>query len=175
MLPIFLGVVGCLCGGVLSLTNFITKDKIAEGEFNRANEAYFKHFEGYKAKEEMELSSTLISSGVTLKEKIFDSEGKTNVLGYIYTCSVTGFAGKNSPITFSISYADGKINQYVTLSHSESSQGAKFMDWLSQDNHGDRASNLEEGKVISGSSTSYGAVNAAISACTADYLSFYRA
>ena len=44
-LPLFLGIVGGLCGGVLALTHFITKDKIAADEYARANAAFYEHFE----------------------------------------------------------------------------------------------------------------------------------
>ena len=171
-LPIFLGVVGCLCGGVLSLTNYITKDKIAEDEFNRANAAYFEHFEAYAGKKLLTLSDDLAKAGVTIKEEIYSDAELITSIGYVYTCSAIGFAGKNTPIKFTISYANGKINKYVPLSHGESNQGAKFMDWLNQD--ANNINNLEAGKAQTGSTDTYVAVSKAVNACTADYLAAYN-
>ena len=171
-LPIFLGVVGCLCGGVLSLTNFITKDKIAQDEYERANAAYYKHFAEFKTKKEVALTDELKAGGVTLKEEIFSDEQQTASLGYIYTCSVVGFAGKSSPINFTLSFADGKINNYVNLGHGESAQGAKFLDWL--DKGGSNLTNLDAGKAETGSSVTYGAISKAFSLCNADYLASYN-
>ena len=171
-LPIFLGTVGLLCGGVLAVTNYITKDAIAKGEFDRANAAYFTHFANYAARSEVSVSDNLAKIGVTLKEEIFSDAEKTTSIGYVYTCSVVGFAGKSTPIKFTISYSEGKINNYVALSHGESAQGAKFMDWLNQDKN--NINNLEAGKAQTGSTTTYVAVSNAVSACTADYLAAYN-
>ncbi len=171
-LPIFLGTVGCLCGGVLAVTNYFTKDAIAKGEFDRANAAYFTHFENYAARSELAIPEALAKIGVTLKEEIFSDADKTTSIGYVYTCSVVGFAGKSTPIKFTISYAEGKINNYVPLSHGESAQGAKFMDWLSADKN--NINNLEAGKAQTGSTTTYQAISNAVTACTTDYLAAYN-
>ena len=53
-----------------------------------------------------------------------------------------------------VSFANGAPNHYVELSNGESAQGKKFMDWLKEDVNGNRLSNLEEGKAVSGSSVS---------------------
>ena len=166
-LPLFLGVVGCLCGGVLSLTNYVTADKIAADEEKRANAAYILHFDNLASKTEEEIPADLAAAGVTNKFFALDKDEK--YIGTIYSCSVVGFAGKNTPINFTISFANGKPNHYVGISHGETSQGAKFMDWLAGDVGGDRLGNLEEGKVVSGSSVSFKAVSTVYNICFADY------
>ena len=44
------------------------------------------------------------------------------------------------------------------------------MDWLAKDVNGDRLGNLEAGKTTTGSSVTYDAVNATVTACSTDYL-----
>ncbi len=172
-LPLFLGVVGCLCGGVLALTNFVTEDKIKKDEEARANAAYIAHFSNLAHRKDAEtLNDTLTAGGVVLKSYAYDS---TNTyIGTIYTISATGYAGKQNPIKFTVSFANGKPYHYVELSHSESAQGAAFMNWLKGDKNGDRLSNLEAGKTETKSSVSYGAVSKAVSTCLADYLAEYQ-
>ena len=110
----------------------------------------------------------LSSSGVTQKYYAFDAN--LTYIGTIYECSVVGYAGKSSPIKFTISFANGQANHYVSLSHSETAQGKAFMEWLAGDNNGDRLGNLEAGQTLSGSSTSYNAVKGVVTKCSTDYL-----
>lgn len=169
-LPIFLGVVGCLCGGVLSLTNFFTADKIKKGEEERANAAYIAHFANLAHRKEIEITNTdLTKAGVVLKSYAYDNSNA--YIGTIYTVSATGYAGKANPIKFTISFSDGKPQHYVELSHSESNVGAEFLNWLKGDTNGDRLSNLETGK--SGSSVTFKAVDTAVKVCLNDYLQEY--
>lgn len=170
-LPLFLGTVGCLCGGVLSLTNYVTEGKIAADEEKRANAAYIAHFANLSKKTEEEVSSELSSGGVTAKFYAYDENNE--YIGTIYSCSVVGYAGKNTPINFTISFADGKSNHYVEISHGESSQGKAFMDWLAGDTNGDRLGDLESGKAQTGSSVTYKAVSDAVNICSQDYLAEY--
>lgn len=171
-LPIFLGVVGCLCGGVLSLTNYFTASKIAADEEKRANAAYILHFDNLSKRTDEEVSSQLQNGGVTAKFYGYDSSN--NYIGTIYSCSVVGYAGKNTPINFTISFANGKSNHYVEISHGESAAGATFMNWLKGDTNGDRLGNLEEGKTQSGSSVTYKAVSDCVNICFQDYLAEYQ-
>lgn len=170
-LPLFLGVVGCLCGGVLSLTNYFTAEKIKKDEEARANAAYIAHFSNLAHRKDVEVNDTLLGGGVVSKSYAYDESNA--YIGSIYTISAVGFAGKQNPIKFTVSFSDGKPHHYVELGHGESSQGAAFMTWLKGDNNGDRLSSLETGKTETGSSVTYSAVNQAVSTCLADYLAEY--
>ena len=166
-LPLFLGVVGGLCGGVLALTHFATKDIIADAEYQRANAAFYEHFEDFDKKNSVEVSETLASAGVTAKYYIFNAD--LTYIGSVYQCEAVGYAGKSKPIKFTISFDEtGKENNYVLLSHSETNQGSKFMTWLDGDNNGDRLSNLDAGKAESGSTDTYKAVKKSVDACKSD-------
>ena len=167
-LPLFLGAVGCLCGGVLAAVNYFTEPVIKANEEKKANAAFYEHFSNFDKKNTVTVSDTLAAAGVTQKYYAFDSSSA--YIGTIYECSVVGYAGKSSPIKFTISFANGQANHYVGLSHYETSNGAKFMDWLAGDVNGDRLGNLEAGKATSGSTTTYNAVNGVVSACSTDYL-----
>lgn len=167
-LPLFLGAVGALCGGVLAATNYVTREKIAADEEKRANAAFYEHFANFDKKNSVTVSEELTGAGVTQKYYAFDAS--LTYIGTIYECSVVGYAGKSSPIKFTISFANGQANHYVSLSHAETAQGKVFMEWLAGDNNGDRLGNLEAGQAVSGSSTSYGAVKSVVTKCSADYL-----
>ena len=170
-LPLFLGIVGGLCGGVLALTHFITKDKIAADEYARANAAFYEHFEDFNKKNSVELNETLSGAGVTAKYYIFNAD--LTYIGSVYQCEVVGYAGKSKPIKFTISFDEtGKENNYVLLSHSETNQGNLFMTWLDGDNNGDRLSNLDAGKAESGSTDTYKAVKGVVTVCKADVTSY---
>ena len=167
-LPLFLGAVGCICGGVLAAVNFITEPVIAANEEKKANAAFYEHFSNFSKKNVVTVKDELASAGITQKFYCFDES--LTFIGTVYECSVVGYAGKSTPIRFTVSFANGAPNHYVELSNGESAQGKKFMDWLKEDVNGNRLSNLEEGKTVSGSSISYKAVDGAVKACSADYL-----
>lgn len=170
-LPLFLGVVGCLCGGVLSLTNYFTAEKIRKDEEARANAAYTAHFPNLAHRKEVTVNETLLDGGVVAKSYAYNDSNA--YIGSIYTISAIGFAGKQTPVKFTVSFANGKPHHYEELGHGESAEGAKFMTWLKGDNNGDRLSNLEAGKAETGSTRTYKAVSLAVSTCLADYLAEY--
>jgi len=172
-LPLFLGIVGCLCGGVLSLTHYFTSDKIAADEEKRANAAFIAHFENLAHRTDVDtLSSELTAAGITAKAYAYDSGNA--YIGTIYTCEAVGYAGKSNPIKFTVSFSDGAPHHYEEIGHGESAAGSSFMNWLKGDNGGDRLSDLEAGKATTGSSITYAAVSKAVSACSVDYLSEYQ-
>ena len=65
-LPLFLGIVGGLCGGLLALTNYFTAPKIEKDEALRVNAAYLEHFTFSNIKDG-EITDTLAKAGVTAK------------------------------------------------------------------------------------------------------------
>ena len=154
-------------------SNETIKSSINESSVISANELFLEHFSNISHQKNIEeINDTLIKSGIILKTYAYDESNA--YIGTIYTVSANGYAGKQSPIKFTISFANGKPYHYVEISHSESAQGAMFMNWLEGDTNGDRLSNLETGQVETGSSVTYLAVNKAVTTCLNDYLAEYQ-
>lgn len=168
-LPLFLGVVGGLCGGVLAATNYITKDPIQKGEEARLNAAYIKHFEDFANKETPEVSASLLEAGVTSKALVYNSSN--DYIGSIYQCTVTGFA---SEITFTVSFRDGQICKYVNIAASETGNGPTTIANLNSASPSELASILANGKPWSGGTYTFEGINPALQACSADYLAEYE-
>ena len=169
-LPLFLGATAAICGTVLAVTNYFTKDRIAQGERDRINAAYKLHFESLSYTKTVTIDDSLLSAGVTGKLYAYDSSKA--YIGTVYTCSVVGFAGKSNPIKFTVSYAGGQVHHYVPISNGESNQGANFMNWLAGDVDGDRVGDISQD--TSGSSVSKKAVVTVPGVVSADYLAEYE-
>ena len=112
-LPLFLGAVGCICGGVLAAVNFITEPVIAANEEKKANAAFYEHFSNFSKKNVVTVKDELASAGITQKFYCFDES--LTFIGTVYECSVVGFAGKNTPIKFTVSFANGAPLETVEL------------------------------------------------------------
>jgi Na+-translocating ferredoxin:NAD+ oxidoreductase RnfG subunit len=169
-LPLFLGVVGGLCGGLLAATNYLTHDKIVADAEKRANAALYVHFADAAKFEDATLSDTLTAASVTGKKNALTSDN--NVMGSIYFCSVVGYAGKSTPIEFSVSIASGNVKKIVVTGSGESAAGAKFISWVGEASEADlnpTGSRQETWKATTGSSISTKAVATAVDACLADY------
>ena len=167
-LPLFLGVVGCLCGGVLAVTNHFTAPVIQEAEKARENAAYVKHFANLDEKKEQSLTESLTKGGVDAKYYAYDATGA--YIGSVYKCSVKGYV---DTISFTISFKNGVANHYEEIAQKETVNGKTFMEWLKGDTNGNRLGNLEEGKTLSGSTTTYNAVSKVVGLCFADYTAEY--
>jgi Na+-translocating ferredoxin:NAD+ oxidoreductase RnfG subunit len=161
-LPLFLGIVGGLCGGLLALTNYFTGPKIEADENARIAAAYQVHFPDIQRSDEKELSATLIAAGVSNKIEAFDGDNKQ--LGSIYTATVKGYGGN---LTFTVSFAGQNVNKFIQVSGSESSVGVTFLDAISNASNFN-VSNISDYK--SGSSVTYNAVNNCIQVCYSDYI-----
>ena len=166
-LPLFLGATAAICGSVLAVTNYFTKDKIAQGEAERVNAAYKAHFPTLRYKSFEEVSESLSSNGV--REKIYCFDDSKSYIGTIYTCDAVGFAGKSNPIKFTVSFKDGLLNSYVTISHGESAAGASFINWLDSDSG--NITHLDQDPT--GSTFSHNAVAKMVSLVSADYTAEY--
>ncbi len=162
-LPLFLGVVGAICGGVLTFTYYVTKDKIAYDEYIRVNSAFLEHFNDFNKKNIVNINDDLKDAGIENKYYVYNNN--LDFIGTVYKCSVVGYAGVSNPIKFTVSYdKNGKENHFVILSHSETNQGKKFLEWLSDD----KLSSLEMGKVETGSTITFNAVKKVIDICNED-------
>ena len=168
-LPLFLGIVGGLCGGVLAVTNFITEGPIKKGEEDRLNAAYFKHFEDFANKQIPEVSAELQAAGVTSKVLVFNASN--DFVGTIYQCTVTGFA---SDITFTVSFRDGQISKYINIAAAETGNGPTTIENLNVASSNELAAILASGKTWTGGTYTFAGINPALQACSADYLSEYQ-
>jgi hypothetical protein len=168
-LPLFLGVVGGLCGGVLAGTNYITKGPIQKGEEARLNAAYIKHFADFANKTTPEVTEALQAAGVTSKVLVYNSSN--DYIGSIYQCTVTGFA---SDITFTVSFRDGQICKYVNIAASETGNGPTTIANLNAASSSELANILANGKPWSGGTYTFEGINPALQACSADYLAEYQ-
>lgn len=166
-LPLFLGIVGGICGGLLAGTHALTKGKIEKDENIRKNAAYLVHF--------ADLANTKVADSASFQavwsthknikninviEVLNSSEA---VIGKVYEATVKGFV---DDIVFTVSFKDSSINKFVVINSKENAQGAAFIAAF------DGAANVSIDKVVdykSGSTTTYGNVNEAIQVCYADY------
>ena len=165
-LPLFLGIVGGLCGGLLALTNYFTAPKIEKDEALRVNAAYLEHFTFSNIKDG-EITDTLAKAGVTAKKITYDASEA--YIGTIYNCTVAGFGGD---VKFTVSYKDGKALKFIVTESKESKEGSDFLAGLEGDKDGSILNNLADNKA--GSTTTYNAVSSAMETCLNDYLSEYK-
>ena len=165
-LPLFLGIVGGLCGGLLALTNYFTAPKIEKDEALRVNAAYLEHFTFSNIKDG-EITDTLAKAGVTAKKITYDASEAYIVT--IYNCTVAGFGGD---VKFTVSYKDGKALKFIVTESKESQQGSAFLAGLEGDKDGSILNNLADNKA--GSTVTYNAVSSAMETCLNDYLSEYK-
>lgn len=165
-LPLFLGIVGGLCGGLLALTNYFTAPKIEKDEALRVNAAYLEHFTFSNIKD-AEINEKLTKAGVNAKKLTYDESDK--YIGTIYSCSVVGFGGD---VKFTVSYKDGKALKFIVTDAKESQQGSAFLAGLEADTDGSVLNNLADNKA--GSTVTYNAVSSALETCLSDYLSEYK-
>jgi len=161
-LPLFLGVVGGLCGGLLAATNLITGPQIKKAEDARIAASYKLHFEACERVEKPEISEAAAKGGIIEIAKAFDSSD--NSLGIVYTVlTKKGYGGE---IKYTASVADNKIHKLILVSSGESAQGAEFLTAITgaEDYTLDGVVDFK-----SGSSVTYGAVMTGLTACLADY------
>ena len=162
-LPLFLGVVGALCGGILATTNYFTEPKIKADEDFRANEAFLAHFEeAKKFSQEIDLTDALTANGITQKKYAYNDSNK--YIGTIYSCTIAGFGGE---IVFTVSFSNGDINKFIATSYGGESSG------YGKDYIENLQKNPGEYDVKPGVSMTSTPVNKTITGCLADYTSEY--
>ena len=176
-LPLFLAISAAACGGVLAGVNKLTQPVIIANEEKAANQAFYDTFAEYGSDltidKTLSVSDTLKAAGVTSKASV-TAEGLSAV---VYSCTVKGSAtAGGNPISFQVSFANGKYYGYTTISHTETSGlGDKTFDYLSSTLPGlDASSALETPGSVSGATQTWNAVSAAIKVCASDYVANHK-
>ena len=173
-LPLFLGICGAACGGILAGVNALTAGTIAANKEKAANQAYYDTFAEFGSDlvidKTLAISDELKAAGVTTKASV-TAEGLD---GVVYSCTVTGAAtaGAN-PLSFQVAFANGTYYGYTTLSSKETAgYGEKTFDYLAANLPGkDASAALTKPGDVSGASQTWTSVVDAIEVCAKDYTS----
>ena len=113
VMPIVVLLLICLVmSGLLSGTNFITADIIAEGDALRAEQARIDALPEADGFAKLDVA---IPEGSTVTE-VYDA---TNGAGYVFMSATTGYGAKGSLQIICSIDADGKIVNTATLAHDE--------------------------------------------------------
>ena len=179
-LPIFLGVVGACCAGVLAGINAITNPIIKQNEANKKAQAYLGVFNnaGYTIEASdivtvtsEELSDDLYNHGCTGKAVVAKAKG------VVYDFSATGYGGA---FTFQLAFADGKYLGYTDISNNETGgYGKSVISGFDGAVKGQSAENelldiAAYSTLISGRSITGKAIASAASYARADYMEYYN-
>lgn len=166
-LPLFLGVVGGLCGGILALTNYFTEKKIAQDEFDRKNAALRIHFDNTnKLVQNEDNMNNLKEKGVL--ERVEAKNSNDELLGVIYTCEVIGF---KDIISFSVSFNEGGAHKFIVTYSKEDNVGGTYLDSLKNVTGNELQENLVND---CGSTYTYQPVYDAVNECSKDYERYYK-
>ncbi len=178
-LPIFLGVCGAACAGILAGVNAVTAPIIEKAKAEKANAAYIELYKDFNVTgtdvvtEDVD-NDDLLKAGCSVKAIIINDYVK----GVTYTCSVTGYGGK---IEFQVAFANGKYLGYTDLGNSETNGYGKSvieqMNGLIKDLDGSQnlMSNSDYTSAISGKSITGKALANSIEVCRVDYMAWYSA
>lgn len=175
-LPLFLGICGAACAGVLAGVNALTAPIIEQAKLDAANAAYIETYKEYG----------VTSDHITIEEvEIYAANCTTRALivndkvkGVAYTCSAKGYGGT---ISFQVAFANGTYLGYTDLGNSETpSYGGKIISSMTSIIKGIDANEalLNNSKftgAIAGQSITGKAIANAVEACRADYLTWYSA
>ena len=109
-LPLFLGICGAACAGVLAGVNALTAPIIEQAKLDAANAAYIETYKEYG----------VTSDHITIEEvEIYAANCTTRALivndkvkGVAYTCSAKGYGGT---ISFQVAFANGTYLRIDTL------------------------------------------------------------
>lgn len=176
-LPLFLGICGAACAGVLAGINALTAPIIENARIEKANAAYIKMYQEFNVvgsdvqTEEVE-DDALLKAGCSVRAIVENSQ----VRGIAYTCSVNGYGGT---INFQVAFANGKYLGYTDLGNSETNGYGKTlisgMNDLIHGVDGNQAlsSYAAYTSAISGRSITGKALANSIEVCRADYMNWY--
>lgn len=173
-LPLFLGICGAACAGVLAGVYAFTQPIVERTQAEAAAKAYVSMYSEYG----VELSDVVVEDAVILSDDLFNAgcTGRAIVEkadGVAYTCEVTGFGGS---VKFQVAFAEGKYIGYTNLANSETpSYGGKLIEKIiglfgakpSAD------TNALTPDVYSGTTVTGAPVASAIEVCRLDYLAWY--
>lgn len=173
LLPLFLGSVCLISGGIIAGVNSFTEPVIEQRIIDQQNAGYYKvlEIESADAPTDLTPSAALAAKGVTSKKEF--KSGSTKI-GFVYDVTVSGYGGK---IMFQVGFKDGKFSGFNVISHSETpSFGGVVIPKVDERIKNQDASsnvldllngtdNLTAGKTVTGN-----ALVAGLSACADDYL-----
>lgn len=115
---IILTVITLISGCLLGLVYEITKEPIAQAQYNTQQEAYKTVFEAAEAFEDYEAFEVTDVDGITIENAVVAKDASGNTLGYVVT--VTSHEGYGGDITFSVGITnEGVVNGYSITSISE--------------------------------------------------------
>ena len=175
-LPLFLGICGAACAGILAGVNALTAPIIEQAKIDAANAAYIETYKEFGVTsdhikiEEVEIyAANCTTRAVIVNDK---------VKGVAYTCSAKGYGGT---ISFQVAFANGKYLGYTDLGNSETpSYGGVVIGKMSSlingiDANESLLNNSGYASAIAGQSITGKAIANAVDACRTDYLAWYSA
>lgn len=175
-LPLFLGICGAACAGILAGINSFTAPVIEQAKIDKANAAYISMYSSFGVTSEHITveDADLYEAGCTTKAIIVND----NVKGIAYTCSAKGYAGT---ISFQVAFANGQYLAYTDLGHGETDGFGKdvidnftnLIKGISSDTK--LMDNSSYTSAIAGKSITGKALAKAIEVCRADYATWYAA
>ena len=178
-LPLFLGICGAGCAGVLAGINEVTAPVIEQAKIERANAAYIKMYKAYSVESsQIEVLSveddSLLAVGCNTKAIIQND----NVKGVTYTCSTKGYGGT---ISFQVAFGNGEYVGYTDLGHTETDgYGKNLIASLSKTLKAIKDANISlnsdatYASAMAGKSITGKAIAKVIEVCRVDYLAWYQ-
>lgn len=171
-LPLFLGICGAACAGVLAGVYAFTNPIIEENTAKAAAQSYLSLYAKYSASE----TDIVVEDAITLSDELFNAGCENRAIvakakGVAYTCSYSGYAGK---VKFQIAFAEGKYLGFNAITSNESNQGATAISSMPGLINGKEASTSLLGEAVL-NAASYTGVPLAniIEVCRTDYLAWY--
>lgn len=177
-LPLFLGICGAGCAGVLAGINEFTAPKIEAAKIERANAAYIKMYKSFSVvSDDIEVlvveDEALSAVGCTTKAIVEND----NVKGITYTCSTKGYGGT---ISFQVAFGNGEYVGYTDLGHTETDgYGKNLIAALSKTLKSIKDANISLNSdstyatAMAGKSITGKAIAKVIEVCRVDYLAWY--
>ena len=174
-LPLFLGVCGTVCAGLLAGVYALTNPIVQKAKAEKANAAYISMYSEFGVVgTDVTTEEVDNIAGCSLRAIIVNA----NVKGIAYTCQASGYGGT---ISFQIAFANGKYLAYTDLGNSETNGYGKVVIAGMTDTIAgvDASTSLEDyaaySTLISGRSITGKALKSTIELCRTDYLAWYEA
>ena len=175
-LPLFLGICGAACAGVLAGVNAVTAPIIEQAKIDAANAAYIETYKEFGVtSEHIKLEDVSIDAASCTTRAVIVND---KVKGIAYTCSAKGYGGT---ISFQIAFANGQYLGYTDLGHTETAGFGKDLiagfTTLIKGNDANEAllNNSKYTGAIAGKSITGKAIANAVEACRTDYVAWYNA
>ena len=169
-LPLFLGIAGAACGGVLAGVNALTAPIIAEAEVEAVKNGYL---DIYKANNyNVTLDDIVIGDSLKISDALYNAGCQNRAIvaeiGVAYTFKVKGYGGD---LSFQVAFADGEYLGYTDLGHSETpGYGKDIVDGMNKLLAGKASTEqVFTADIYSGVSKTGKPLSAAIEAARADY------